>query len=82
MRSVLLILTTLFAYFSLLSQEKVLPIWTTETEKALIPSYKASILEKEITNPPVGSEIRTPGQWEEVQAVCITWTGFPSIHRQ
>jgi agmatine/peptidylarginine deiminase len=82
MRSVLLILTTLFAYFSLLSQEEVLPIWTTEAEKALIPAYKASLLEKEITNPPIASEIRTPGQWEEVQAVCITWTGFPSIHRQ
>jgi agmatine/peptidylarginine deiminase len=82
MRSLLLSVTTLFVCFSLLSQEEVLPIWTTEAEKALIPAYKASLLEKEITNPPVASEIRTPGQWEEVQAVCITWTGFPSIHRQ
>lgn len=82
MRSSLLILTTFFACISLFSQEEMLPIWTTEAEKALIPAYKASLLEKEITTPPVSSEIRTPGQWEEVQAVCITWTGFPSIHRQ
>jgi hypothetical protein len=49
MRSVLLILTTLFICFSLLSQEEVLPIWTTEAEKALVPAYKASLLEKEIS---------------------------------
>jgi agmatine/peptidylarginine deiminase len=64
------------------SQQEMLPRWMTEAEKAEIPAYKETFLEKEISTPPVGSEIRTPGQWEEVQAVCITWTGFPSIHRQ
>lgn len=81
MRSIVLITSLLIVSISF-AQEEVLPKWTTEAEKALIPAYKLSLQEKEITTPPVASEIRTPGQWEEVQAVCITWTGFPSIHRQ
>jgi agmatine/peptidylarginine deiminase len=81
MRSILLLSLLFVGSFSF-AQEEMLPRWTTEAEKALIPAYKESLLEKEITTPPVASEIRTPGQWEEVQAVCITWTGFPSIHRQ
>ncbi len=78
----IVVLCALFLSTFTFSQEEILPRWTTEAEKALIPSYKLSLLEKEITTPPNTSEIRTPGQWEEVQAVCITWTGFPSIHRQ
>jgi agmatine deiminase len=80
MRSILVLSVLLLSSF-VHAQEEMLPRWTTEAEKALIPAYKLSLLEKEITTPPVASEIRTPGQWEEVQAVCITWTGFPSIHR-
>lgn len=81
LRPIFLLTFILLSTFSF-AQEEMLPKWTTEAEKSLIPSYKLSLQEKEITAPPVASEIRTPGQWEEVQAVCITWTGFPAIHRQ
>lgn len=68
---------------SLVAQEVILPIGLTQAEKELLKEYKFHFnTQKEITTAPVGNEIRTPGQWEEVQAVCITWTGFPSIHRQ
>jgi agmatine deiminase len=82
MKNIFFTLTIVLAASTLTAQKELLPKWMTEEEKAAIPAYKVSLLEKEITTPPVGSEIRTPGQWEEVQAVCITWTGFPSIHRQ
>lgn len=81
LRPIFLLTFILLSTFSF-AQDEMLPKWTTEAEKSLIPSYKLSLQEKEITAPPVASEIRTPGQWEEVQAVCITWTGFPAIHRQ
>lgn len=80
-RTIFFILFTLFT-INIFGQEEMLPIWMTSEEQKLIPAYKESLTHKEITTLPVGSEIRTPGQWEEVQAVCITWTGFPSIHRQ
>jgi agmatine deiminase len=79
------LLPLLFIGFSSLSiaQEEMLPKGLTQSERELINSHKFQYNgPKQITTPPVGGEIRTPGQWEENQAVCITWTGFPSIHRQ
>ena len=79
------LLLLLFIGFSslVIAQEDMLPKGLTQAERELINSYKFQYNgPKQITTPPVGGEIRTPGQWEEVQAVCITWTGFPSIHRQ
>ena len=70
--------------FQFMAQETILPKGLSPEEKELINhhSFSPSYQVKQISTPPTGSEIRTPGQWEEVQAVCITWTGFPSIHRQ
>jgi agmatine deiminase len=66
------------------AQEKILPRWLTPEEVPLIDDYKNSFnaSTRGITTPPTGSEIRTPGEWEEMQAIVITWTSFPSIHRQ
>ncbi len=44
--------------------------------KTANPLYRASI-----TTPPT-QPVRTAAQWEEQQALLITWTGFPVIHRQ
>jgi len=67
-------------------EETNLPIWNTPSE---LHAFDNNTLETSVdgsrensTDPPPGSEVRTPGQWEELQAVIITWTGFPSIHRQ
>ena len=34
------------------------------------------------TNPPGGTEIRAMAEWEEVQALTISWTSFPAILKQ
>jgi agmatine/peptidylarginine deiminase len=66
-------------------EEQILPIWSTpqetfQIENNLIDFSTAG--SRNTTDPPQGTEVRTPGQWEELQAVIITWTSFPSIHRQ
>ena len=33
----------------------------------------------QITSAPVFSSLRTMAEWEEVQALTISWTSFPSI---
>ncbi|MFN5149535.1 MAG: hypothetical protein ACK5EK_11060, partial [Flavobacteriia bacterium] len=63
MRSIALLFLT-FLTLNSFAQEEILPIWMTKEEEKLIPAYKESLSHKEITVPPVGSEIRTPGQWE------------------
>ncbi len=35
-----------------------------------------------ITTPPSNSNIRAMAEWEELQALNITWTGFPAILKQ
>lgn len=36
---------------------------------------------RNITTAPEGTFLRSIGEWEEVQALVITWTGFLSVHR-
>ncbi len=65
--------------------EQTLPIWSTPQEIFQIQNGWIDFEnsgDRNSTDPPPGSEVRTPGQWEELQAVIITWTSFPSIHRQ
>ena len=56
-------------------------------DKELTPSsidkYKASFNNSKnvITTPPIGN-LRTMAEWEELQAICITWTGYKSILAQ
>ena len=52
-----------------------------ELTKEAISNYKNSFLinsRSVITTQPNGN-LRTMAEWEEVQAICITWTGFKSI---
>ena len=52
-----------------------------ELTKEAISNYKNSFLNNSrsvITTQPNGN-LRTMAEWEEVQAICITWTGFKSI---
>ena len=52
-----------------------------ELTKEAISNYKNSFLSNSrsvITTQPNGN-LRTMAEWEEVQAICITWTGFKSI---
>lgn len=67
-------------------EETGLPIWSTPEEIQAIQNGQietSSVGDRNFTtNAPTGTEVRTPGQWEELQAVIITWTSFPAIHRQ
>lgn len=64
----------------------ILPIGFYPGEQALIPSYMASRNTSAnnratILTPP-GGNIRTMAGWEELDALVITWTGFPAILRE
>ena len=55
-----------------------------ESSKESINDYKKSFRSFNsdvITSPPLG-DLRTMAEWEELQAICITWTGYKSILAQ
>jgi agmatine deiminase len=60
------------------------PKWVTQEE---LDAYKAAGFSEPdplrgITSPPNFSNIRTAGEWEEIQALVIAWKSFPSILKQ
>jgi agmatine deiminase len=67
-------------------EETSLPIWATPEEIQALQNgqidFGYNTNRENSTDPPPGSEVRTPGQWEEVQAVIITWTSYQPILRQ
>ncbi len=63
-------------------ESRPLPRGFAEGEEALMPAYMATLNARSvacINDVPNDAAIRTPAEWEEMQAVVITWTGFPSI---
>jgi agmatine deiminase len=69
--------------FSIIFAQANLPIGSTieENSKEAIKSYKDSYsanAKSTIQAQPIGN-LRTMAEWEEVQSICITWTGFKSI---
>ncbi|MDF2436454.1 MAG: peptidylarginine deiminase-like enzyme [Bacteroidota bacterium] len=63
-------------------QTPLLPIGFAPGEEQLMGDYLNRPHPRAgITTPPT-QPIRTSAQWEESQALLITWTGFPVIHRQ
>ncbi len=68
---------------SILAQE--LPHHMTEAEKRAMPAYLEAVKNNSnrdgITSAPV-SPVRTMAEWEEVQAICITWTSYTEILRE
>lgn len=75
----------LFVYGSAIfsQQLEILPKQMTENETHLMEAYLQSFDERGITTPPPFASLRTAAEWEEVQALVITWTGaFNTIQRQ
>ncbi len=59
-----------------------LPHHMTETERISWPAmYQQALLDSKIVAPPPGP-VRAPGEWEELQALSITWTSYTSILRE
>jgi agmatine deiminase len=65
------------------AQKEDLPIQLTPQERSIVDqgSYVFGSLNKGITTPPTGP-LRTMAEWEEIQTLVITWTGFQSILAQ
>lgn len=42
----------------------------------------SNLIGAQITTPPTNSNLRTMAEWEEVQALTISWTSFPAILKQ
>lgn len=53
----------------------------TEAEKTKMATYNFSNA-KGIETPPPFENLRTMAEWEEIQALTITWQGFPGILKQ
>lgn len=63
------------------TSEEILPRFMTEAEKAKMGSYSFPQA-KGIETPPPFQNLRTMAEWEEIQALTITWEGFPRILKQ
>lgn len=74
----------LFASFlaiSVAAQQQNLPAGMAPGEPALMPSYLNNIQPNGITTPPA-SPVRTAAEWEEMQAITITWTSYQSVLKE
>lgn len=81
MKRFLLAFTATIALTATFAQ--TLPVGWAPGEKEQMPFYLASFDEKSpgSTTAPAG-KLRNMGQWEEIDALIITWTSFPAIHRE
>ncbi|MFZ4592525.1 MAG: hypothetical protein ACOYN6_16110, partial [Ignavibacteria bacterium] len=79
MKKVIGLLLLVFTCQGLYSQD--LPHIMTDQEKALYKNYVPPRTFTDDFNPPY-SPVRTLAEWEEYQAVMVTWTSYPSIVAQ
>lgn len=71
----------LFIHVNLVLHSQDLPQYMTKSEKSLMPGYLQSISSKGFTSPPT-SPLRAPGEWEEIDALTITWTSYKPILKE
>jgi len=65
----------------LLSAQNNLPAGMAPGEPAQMQAYLNNIQTAGITTPPA-SPVRTAAEWEEMQAITITWTSYTSVLRE
>lgn len=63
------------------AQQNDLPAGMAPGEPAAMPFYLNNIQPNGITTPPA-SPVRTAAEWEEMQAITITWTSYQSVLRE
>jgi len=72
-----------FGGITIAQQEEFLPKELTENEKLWMETYLQSFDNRGISTPPPFANLRTSAEWEEVQALVITWTNqYNSIQSQ
>lgn len=71
------------ALLTLSANAQTLPVGWAPGEKEQMPAYLESFNQKAagITTPPT-APLRAMAQWEETDALIVTWTSFPAIHRK
>lgn len=86
MRNILLLalicsVTALSAQLTPRNTNEILPKGFAPGEEEMMKDYISNIQNRQacITTPPSGSTLRSIAEWEELQAVVITWTSFTSI---
>jgi agmatine/peptidylarginine deiminase len=70
----------LFAGLNVFSQS-TLPAGMAPGEPVMMPAYLNNVQPAGITTPPT-QPIRTAAEWEEIQALTITWTSYTSTLRE
>ena len=63
------------------AQQDVLPKGFSSEEQALLPWYNAQRTTSGITTPP-GFPVRAMAEWEEIDYLVITWTGYTATLRE
>jgi hypothetical protein len=66
------LLTIMFILCSKLDAQQALQIGYTPYEVARMPAYLLQTRISGFAQPPLGSELRTMAEWEEIQALSIT----------
>jgi agmatine deiminase len=79
MRRFILFFCTLLTV-SVFGQAPTLPASMAPGEPAMMQDYLNNIEPNGITTPPA-SPVRTAAEWEEIQAITITWTSYTSVLR-
>ncbi len=63
------------------AQTEDLPRYLTDSERSILNEYVIPTA-KGIETPPAFENLRTMAEWEEIQALTITWRSYPSILKQ
>lgn len=75
MKMQFLLFFLIFIFFKVAYSQN-LPKFMTKEENLLWDAYiEQSFLSNQIVSPPPGP-VRAPGEWEEIQAIAITWTSY------
>lgn len=61
--------------------ENVLPRYLTDDERTQMETYQRPA-PRGVESPPPFTDLRTMAEWEEIQALTISWTSYPGILKQ
>jgi agmatine/peptidylarginine deiminase len=59
-----------------------LPRTLTDAERAMLPNYVRPIPERGFAEPPPFSNLRNMAEWEEIQALTVTWRSYNRILKE
>lgn len=81
MKKIYFLLSFLFVSVAAFTQ-RPLPIQLTPTEIAALANYQRPNYPRSIFTSPPNAPVRTMAEWEEIQALTITWTAYPTILKE